>query len=69
MDAHCERVSESYLRREWMRTQKELTTIDCRDGCQVCGLEHAAQLCELKLQDKVLTQRAVKAGDAAPIIV
>ena len=62
-------VSESYLRREWMRTQKELTTIDCRDGCQVCGLEHAAQLCELKLQDKVLTQRAVKAGDAAPIIV
>ena len=62
-------VSESYLRREWMRTHKELTTIDCRDGCQVCGLEHAAQLCELKLQDRVLTQRAVKAGEEIPVIV
>ena len=62
-------VSEAYLRREWMRTQKELTTIDCRDGCQVCGLEHAAQLCELKLQDKVLTQRARKAGTEVPVVV
>ena len=62
-------VSEAYLRREWMRTQKELTTIDCRDGCQVCGLEHAAQLCELKLQDKVLTQRARKAGTELPVVV
>jgi len=52
-----------------MRTHKELTTIDCRDGCQVCGLEHAAQLCELKLQDKVLTQRAVKAGEEVPLVV
>ncbi len=62
-------VSEAFLRREWMRTHKELTTIDCRDGCQVCGLEHAAQLCELKLQDRVLTQRARKAGEEVPLIV
>ena len=62
-------VSEAYLRREWMRTHRELTTIDCRDGCQVCGLEHAAQLCELKLQDRVLTQRARKAGEPLPVVV
>lgn len=50
-------VSEPFLRKEWMRMKDELTTQDCRDGCNVCGLEHAAQLCEIKLGDLV-AQRA-----------
>ena len=51
-------VSEAFLRKEWQRTHRELTTADCRDGCNVCGLEHAAQLCELKLGDLIATRRA-----------
>ena len=51
-------VSEAFLRKEWQRTWKELTTADCRDGCNVCGMEHAAQLCELKLGDLIATRRA-----------
>ncbi len=51
-------VSEAFLRKEWQRTQKELTTADCRDGCNVCGMEHAAQLCELKLGDLIAKRRA-----------
>ena len=51
-------VSEAFLRKEWMRTQRELTTIDCRDGCNVCGMEHAADLCELKLGDLIAQRRA-----------
>ena len=51
-------VSEAFLRKEWQRTWKELTTADCRDGCNVCGLEHAAQLCELKLGDLIAKRRA-----------
>ena len=50
-------VSEAFLRKEWLRTQQELTTQDCRDGCNVCGLEHAAQLCELKLGDLIAEKR------------
>ena len=51
-------VSEAFLRKEWQRTHKELTTADCRDGCNVCGMEHAAQLCELKLGDLIAERRA-----------
>lgn len=51
-------VSEAFLRKEWQRTQKELTTMDCRDGCNVCGMEHAAALCELKLGDLIAERRA-----------
>ena len=51
-------VSEAFLRKEWQRTWSELTTADCRDGCNVCGLEHAAQLCELKLGDRIARHRA-----------
>ena len=51
-------VSEAFLRKEWQRTWKELTIADCRDGCNVCGMEHAAQLCELKLGDLIATRRA-----------
>ncbi len=60
-------VSESYLRKEWMRTKNELTTIDCRDGCNVCGLEHAAQLCELKLQDLVAERRGARRAKEVPV--
>ena len=51
-------VSEAFLRKEWRRTWEELTTADCRDGCNVCGMEHAAQLCELKLGDLIASRRA-----------
>ena len=51
-------VSEAFLRKEWQRTWKELTIADCRDGCNVCGMEHAAQLCELKLSDLITKRRA-----------
>ncbi len=51
-------VSEAFLRKEWQRTWKELTTADCRAGCNVCGMEHAAQLCELKLGDLIAQSRA-----------
>ena len=51
-------VSEAYLRKEWQRTWNDLTTADCRDGCNVCGMEHAAQLCELKLGDLIAKRRA-----------
>ncbi|MXX30977.1 MAG: TIGR03960 family B12-binding radical SAM protein [Chloroflexi bacterium] len=51
-------VSEAFLRKEWQRTWKELTTADCREGCNVCGMEHAAQLCELKLGDLIAKRRA-----------
>ena len=61
-------VSEAYLRKEWMRMEKELTTIDCRDGCNVCGLEHAAQLCEIKLQDRIVVKRRAVAGEPVPVI-
>ena len=61
-------VSEAYLRKEWMRMEKELTTIDCRDGCNVCGLEHAAQLCEIKLQDRIVAKRRAVAGEPVPVI-
>ena len=55
-------VSEAYLRKEWMRMEKDLTTIDCRDGCNVCGLEHAAQLCEIKLQDRIVSTQRGESG-------
>ena len=51
-------VSEAFLRKEWQRTWQELTTADCRNGCNVCGMEHAAQLCELKLGDLIAQRRA-----------
>ena len=54
-------VSEAFLRKEWQRTWNELTTADCRDGCNVCGMEHAAQLCELKLGDLIAKRRATDA--------
>ena len=51
-------LSEAFLRKEWQRTWNELTTADCRDGCNVCGLEHQAALCNLKLSDLVAKRRA-----------
>lgn len=51
-------VSEAFLRKEWQRTHRELTTFDCRDGCNVCGMEHQADLCELKLGDLIAQKRA-----------
>lgn len=51
-------LSEAFLRKEWQRTWNELTTADCRNGCNVCGLEHQADLCNLKLQDLIHTRRA-----------
>ncbi len=59
-------VSEPFLRKEWLRMQDELTTRDCRDGCNVCGLEHAAELCEIKLGDLVAQRRLEKAGATSP---
>ena len=61
-------VSEPFLRREWMGTQKDLTTPDCRDQCNVCGLEHAAQLCEIKLNDRILQKRSRRDGVTIPVI-
>jgi hypothetical protein len=58
-------VSEAYLRREWRRMQQDLTTIDCRQGCQVCGLEHAADLCAVKLGERVADARRGRAEAAA----
>ena len=60
-------VSEAFLRKEWRRTQDELTTADCRDGCNVCGMEHAAQLCELKLGD-LIAQRRAPAGQRISVL-
>ena len=61
-------VSEPFLRKEWQRMQADLTTIDCRDGCQVCGLEHQAELCEVKLGDLIANRRAEKAGERVIIV-
>ena len=60
-------VSEAFLRKEWQRTWNELTTADCREGCNVCGMEHAAQLCELKLGDLIATRRA-QAGERISVL-
>ena len=60
-------VSEAFLRREWIRTEKELTTPDCRDGCEVCGLEHEATLCTVKLDDLIASRRA-KRGEPVPVV-
>ena len=60
-------VSEAFLRKEWQRTHKELTTMDCRDGCNVCGMEHAAALCELKLGD-LIAQRRAKPGERVVVL-
>ena len=51
-------LSEAFLRKEWQRTWNDLTTADCRDGCNVCGLEHQAALCNLKLSDLIAKRRA-----------
>lgn len=56
-------VSEPFLRKEWLRMQQELTTADCRDGCNVCGLEHAVELCEIKLGDLKAARAAAKARE------
>lgn len=61
-------VSEPYLRKEWQRMQADLTTIDCRDGCQVCGLEHQAELCTIKLGDRIAGHRAEKAGEQVIVV-
>ena len=61
-------VSEPFLRKEWQRMKADLTTIDCRDGCQVCGLEHQADLCEIKLGDLVAERRAAKAGETIIVV-
>ncbi len=60
-------VSEAFLRREWLRTAKELTTPDCRLGCEVCGLEHEAKLCAIKLDDLIATRRAAR-GESVPVV-
>ena len=61
-------VSEAFLRKEWRRMERELTTIDCRDGCQVCGLEHAAQLCERKLDELITQKRQPFSGEPLPVL-
>ena len=61
-------VSEAFLRKEWLRMQKELSTPDCRSGCSVCGLEHAAQLCEIKLGDLIAQKRGVGSGETVVVI-
>ena len=60
-------VSEAFLRREWLRTAKELTTPDCRFGCEVCGLEHEAKLCAIKLDDLIAARRA-RRGASVPVV-
>ena len=60
-------VSEAFLRREWLRTAKELTTPDCRFGCEVCGLEHEAKLCAIKLDDLIAARRATR-GESVPVV-
>ena len=60
-------VSEAFLRREWLRTAKELTTPDCRLGCEVCGLEHEAKLCAIKLDDLIAARRA-RRGESVPVV-
>ena len=57
-------VSEPYLRKEWLRMKADLTTQDCRDECNVCGLEHDAQLCEIKLGDLIAQRAAAKTQPA-----
>ena len=61
-------VSEAFLRKEWQRTWKELTTADCRDGCNVCGMEHAAQLCELKLGDLIATATSATSDELISVL-
>ncbi len=61
-------VSDAYLRKEWLRMEQDLTTNDCRQGCNVCGLEHVAQLCELKLQDLIVEKRRKLGGESVPVI-
>ena len=41
--------------------------MDCRDGCNVCGMEHAAALCELKLGD-LIAQRRAKPGERVVVL-
>ena len=61
-------VSEAFLRKEWLRTEKELTTDDCRDGCNVCGLEHEARLCEIKLDELIARKRGMLRGEPVPVV-
>ncbi|MEE9277592.1 MAG: TIGR03960 family B12-binding radical SAM protein, partial [Dehalococcoidia bacterium] len=61
-------VSEAFLRKEWLRMQNDLTTADCRVGCNVCGLEHAAQLCEIKLQDLIVEKRRRFQGETVSVV-
>ena len=62
-------VSEAFLRKEWMRLQREAPTIDCRDGCNVCGLEHAAELCEMKLSDLIAAKRAARTAGERVLVI
>ncbi len=61
-------VSEAFLRKEWKRTEQELTTHDCRYGCEVCGLERAADLCTERLEDLITAKRARYRGEPAPVV-
>ena len=60
-------LSEAFLRKEWQRTWDELTTADCRDGCNVCGLEHQAALCNLKLSD-LIAKRHARPGERVLVV-
>jgi radical SAM family uncharacterized protein len=55
-------VSEPYLRGEWLRTQRGLTTPDCDKGpCNVCGVQRiGAAACQAKLEELVAARRAGK---------
>ncbi len=61
-------VSEAFLRREWQRARRELPTHDCRHGCEVCGLETAADLCRVKLVTRIAGKRQPFRGDAIPVL-
>ena len=62
-------VSEAFLRKEWMRLQRQAGTIDCRDGCNVCGLEHASTLCEMKLGDLIAAKRAARTAGERVVVI
>ena len=61
-------VSEAFLRKEWLRMQRELTTQDCRDGCNVCGLEHAEMLCRVKLDELIADHRRTRQAEPVPVV-
>lgn len=39
-------ISKNFLQREYQKALKGETTVDCRQGCQACGLHKTKGLCE-----------------------